>query len=302
MNEESQSDIGICAAVPMSTRAGCIPSTQSRRADILTLGKAQAWRPSCNAHHGGAPRATRGAAMASGIYISMSHASLETKRLDHVADRMANSDTAGFMQVLDRSVAKTAENNSGVAAPADKILTEHVIDDVDLRGGPVQVTGRPLDLALPPGAFLRVRVGETQAAFTRSGNLHVDETGLVSAGSHALIDDTGAFVRVTPGDDVRVSESGTLVNATGIHVSLPIFSIGDDVKRLDGTLVAPRDESQATSLDVRVTPGALEGANVNKTTAVIDMMMTQRHFAHAMQAIETYSRMDEKAGELGRIR
>jgi flagellar basal-body rod protein FlgF len=240
--------------------------------------------------------------MANGIYVSMSHASLETKRLDHVADRMANGDTTGFMQVLDRSVATSAKPPTDARTVVDKVLTGHVVDAVDQRRGAVQTTGRPLDVALPPGTFLRVRVGEAGSAFTRAGNLHVDDNGFVFAGQNRVVDAGGALVQVTPGDDVRVTESGTLVNTRGAQTTLPLFSIGDEIVRLDGTLVAPKAEENVSAVRTRVTPGALEGANVDMTTAVVDMMTTQRHFAHAMQAIETYSRMDEKASELGRIR
>ena len=54
--------------------------------------------------------------------------------------------------------------------------------------------------------------------------------------------------------------------------------------------------------DVQVRVGELELGNAPALEATIQMITAQRHFDSAMQAIQTYRRLDEKAIEVGKIR
>ena len=54
--------------------------------------------------------------------------------------------------------------------------------------------------------------------------------------------------------------------------------------------------------DGRVRIGELELGNAPALEATIQMISAQRHFDTAMQAIQTYRRLDERAVEVGKIR
>jgi flagellar basal-body rod protein FlgF len=86
---------------------------------------------------------------------------------------------------------------------------------------------------------------------------------------------------------------------------LGLFRIDGGVDRVGPTLMAPGAGAVVSALeidDVQVRVGELELGNAPPLEATIQMITAQRHFDSAMQAIQTYRRLDEKAIEVGKIR
>ena len=70
----------------------------------------------------------------------------------------------------------------------------------DYTPGPIQQTGNPLDVAIQGPGWLAVQTADGGEAYTRAGNLHVDENGQLvnadqSAGARQRRPDVGAAGR-----------------------------------------------------------------------------------------------------------
>src|SRR5436305_1897233 len=63
-----------------------------------------------------------------------------------------------------------------------------------------------------------------------------------------------------------------------------------------------RPGTTVTAAEGRLQVGTLEMGNVPALESTIAMIGAQRHFETAMQAIQTYKKLDDKAVEVGKIR
>jgi len=167
------------------------------------------------------------------------------ERLDVAASNLANVSTEGFRGRLTH-VRLTA---GGLVAT----------NEVDVRGGPLQHTGRAFDLAVAgPGAFLvRDRDGRTIAL--RSGSFEPDRFG-------RLADVRGNVVLGRHGP-VVCSASATIDSR--------------DIVRFDGAAVDVVRTTPATQLQ----SGFLEAANVNAVGEMVEVLQAQRAFETAQKTL-----------------
>ena len=113
------------------------------------------------------------------IYLSMAGAKATMQRQDSLANNLANASTTGFRAELQ---AFRAVPVRGDGASTRVYALESTIGHDD-RAGPVQSTGRPLDVAVEGKSWLAVQSLDGTEAYTRAGALHVSAEGqLVTPG------------------------------------------------------------------------------------------------------------------------
>ena len=96
--------------------------------------------------------------MADGIYVSMCGAAARSEQLDAIADNLANAQTPGF------KAARPAFESfipRGAGPQQDKHYPAAVATGFDLRAGPTQHTGNPLDVIPGDGQFLYVALRDS---------------------------------------------------------------------------------------------------------------------------------------------
>lgn len=232
--------------------------------------------------------------MADGIYVGMHAAVARMEQLEAIADNLANAQTPGF---------KSARPVFQLVAPApasDKAFTVVVGAGIDMRPGAVAQTGNPLDL-IPEGndLFFAVQTAEGGTAFTRGGRIAVED-GRLCVGSRALLDNAGRPIPVPPGAIPVIDRDGR-VRAGDLELGrVGLFRLTGPIERLGPSLLAARGGSEPVQGGVR--PGVLELGNSSPLEAAVQLVSVQRHFEAAMQAIQTYRRLDERASEIVRIR
>lgn len=240
--------------------------------------------------------------MSHGIYVSMSQASADMRRLERIADDLANQDTVGYVSVAERYSDKRGPQVEDGPQLNAKVMTEVGNGGVNLKPGPLMQTGRNLDVALPEGTFLKVESKRGGPSYTRAGNITVDHKGTLRIGHRPLLNVDGAPVQVPPGVKVRIHDDGTIQAQGQVVAQLPMFALSGEMTRTTGDEIRLGPNGQAEQVAARVTTGALEGSNADPLRAVVDMVTVQRSFAHAMQAIDTYSQIDSSSNDIGRIR
>jgi flagellar basal-body rod protein FlgG len=235
--------------------------------------------------------------MLEGLYTAAAGMAAQQQRMDHLANDVANVNTAGYKHVrtgfrdlvygqTGRGAAATVTAGAGSAAQ---------IVGRSFAQGSLQQTGQPLDVALQGPGFLQVRTPQGQLALTRNGSLHTTNTG-------QLVTDTGAtvvppinFPNGTNMQEVSIGTDGTITagtrrlgQLTAVDVASPqaLTSVGDNLFVANAQSGAPRQAAGTTFAG-----GCLEGSNVELADSMVDMMDSQRAFQLASKAIEQQDQM-----------
>lgn len=234
--------------------------------------------------------------MANGIYVAMNGASARTTQLEAVADNLANVDTPGFRANRTAFEAFLPAGGRGEEGHVAAVKTS-----ADPRPGRIVETGRPLDLVPADGAFLSVST-EAGAAYTRAGHLEVDAEGRLLAGGRQVLDTRGRPIDVPIDTPVTVGEDGVVRTGDQPLARLGLYRIEGDLERTAPTLLRPASDAQVVASDAEVRTGHLEVSASSALEATVQLVGAQRSFDTAMQALETYRRLDQRATDIGRVR
>lgn len=234
------------------------------------------------------------------------------RTLEHqsvVSHNMANASTTGFRAQLAhyRSVPIVGE---GLAT---RVGTVAATPTADFSVGPIETTGRELDVAVQGAGWLSVMTPDGEA-LTRAGNLLVGVNGLLQTaqGLPVLAEDNQPVAvpdnaRLSIGVDGTITSlgAGDEPNAVAMMGRLKLANPpaetlvrGDDglfrVQAEDGQEAAPI----VMDPDVRVVSGALEGSNVNPMEAMVAMINNGRRFEMQMKVIQHANTNAERANSL----
>lgn len=236
--------------------------------------------------------------MADGLYIGMAAASARTQQLDAIADSLANAETPGYKAA--RPAFQSVLSSAGVT---DKVFTAAVGTGLDMTPGPTVDTGRNLDVLPENNGFFAVVTGQGQVAFTRNGELAVGADGRLASQGLPVLGTNGEPIVIPPERTARIQEDGSVIVDDKPIGQIALYNLPPTVTKLASSLYQPAAGSQALRVvDPRVRIGAVELGNAPPMDSVVDMIGAQRQFETAMQAIQTYRRMDDKANEMGKVR
>jgi flagellar basal-body rod protein FlgF len=233
------------------------------------------------------------------VFLSMAGAKAALQRQDVLAHNLANASTQGFRAELQ---ALRAVPVRGDGASTRVYALETTVGH-DFRPGPVQTTGRSLDVALQGNAWLAVQGLDGTEAYTRAGALQVNAEGqLVTVGGLPVMGDGGP-IDVPDGALIEITPDGSLSAAVGNQAPQVIGRLklvtpeaplarGEDglFRAADGDL--PADEG------ARVIGGALEGSNVSPVETLVAMISAARLFEQQMKAIKDVEQREQAAARL----
>jgi flagellar basal-body rod protein FlgF len=234
------------------------------------------------------------------IYLSMSGAKATLQRQDVLAHNLANASTNGFRAEM---AAFRAVPVRGDGASTRAFALESTIG-YDPRGGPLQTTGRDLDVAMKGNAWLAVQGVDGTEGYTRAGALELDAEGqLVTATGRVVLGDGGP-INLPPGARVEIAGDGTLNATVGngrpqAVGRLKLVTPEAPLQRGDDGLFRAAD---ANPLDAdpaaRVQGGALEGSNVSPVETMVAMIAASRQFEQQMKSLQTAEQREQAAARL----
>ncbi|MEM1029352.1 MAG: flagellar hook basal-body protein [Myxococcota bacterium] len=232
--------------------------------------------------------------MSTGIYAALSGAIGQQVALEHTATNLANLETSGYRAV--RPVfQETLQTQATPGEPARYAAVTQTA--VDTRPGVVEVTERPLDIALPADAFLGV---ETPAGerFTRAGSLVVSPDGqLTTRAGLPVLSETQEPITVDPQTRVTITPEGEVQSDGQAQGFLRVVRFADPsaMAREGGNLYRPEAAAGAPEPGpANLQVGVLERSNASPIQAVSDMMMAQRTYDAMQKAIRTFKDIDKR--------
>jgi flagellar basal-body rod protein FlgF len=228
----------------------------------------------------------------------MSGAVARAAQLDSIADNLANTETPGF------KASRPAFRAFLPPGPSDKVMTAAVSTGVDLRAGPVNTTDNPLDVVPDDDAYLGVRLSNGQVAYTRNGHLELGPNGELLASGLPVVGRSGDPVSVPAGADPRIETNGdVIVGRNTVVDTLALFQAQGSMDKIAPTLLQPSAGSSVKlAEDGTLRTGELELGNVSALDSTVQMINAQRQFDVAMQAIQTYRKLDDRANQVGLVK
>jgi flagellar basal-body rod protein FlgF len=225
--------------------------------------------------------------MSYGLYISAEGAQAQTRRLETIANNLANVDTPGFKRDLAVCQARYAEAvEQGLKAPGTGAL-----DDIgggvlvrqtktDFSAGPLKHTQNPADLAIEGDAFFQVRKGD-ETFLTRAGNFRLTARGdLVTQQGYAVLGETGAPIIIKPDSGPwEISGAGVVRQRDGDAQNLALVkpeSLSDLVKVGENLFHSTTDPRPIAPNERKVANGYPELSTVKPTVEMTAMIEASR--------------------------
>lgn len=216
--------------------------------------------------------------MQNGLYVAVSAQVALERRLETIADNIANMNTVGYRATgvsFEAEIAKAGETALNYVSPGSDYLSRRI-------GGLVK-TDNPLDFAVQGDGWFGIQT-PSGPAYTRDGRTRIDESGtlrtlsgapiLDAGGAPILVDGTAGPLTVS--NDGMISQNGRQVSAIGLFEINP----GASLRRAENSGVVP-DKPATPILDFTqngVAQGYVEGANVNPIEEMTKLISLTRNF------------------------
>jgi flagellar basal-body rod protein FlgF len=219
-------------------------------------------------------------------HVALSGQLAQARRLETVANNVANAGTAGFRaEIVSFStvVSKTMPLNTSFAFEGRS--------NVDTRSGSLTATGNPLDVAVQGAGFLGIQTPEG-TAYTRDGRMQMLPTGdIVSLNGHPILDVSGSPLTADPrggtldiGRDGRVRQDGRTVGTLGLFA----VDLEKSYRRYENAAFLPAAPPEPV-LDFTangIVQGFVEGSNVNPVLEMTRLIAVQRAFEAVSTTLE----------------
>jgi flagellar basal-body rod protein FlgF len=233
------------------------------------------------------------------IYLSMAGAKATLQRQDTLAHNLANASTNGFRAEMQ---AFRAVPVRGDGATTRAYVLESTIGH-DQRAGPMQTTGRALDVAAQGNAWLAVQALDGTEAYTRAGSLQVNAEGqLVTPAGLTVVGDGGP-ITVGTNAQVEIAADGSITSTTGggrpQQVGrLKLVTPEAPLTRGTDGLFRAADGDLAADATARVQSGTLEGSNVSAVETMVAMIAAARQFEQQMKMLQGAEQREQGAAKL----
>lgn len=234
------------------------------------------------------------------IYLSMAGAKATMQRQDVLANNLANLSTAGFRAELQafRAVPVLGDGAS------TRVYALESTPGHSNEAGPLQTTGRPLDVAMKGDAWLAVQGLDGTEAYTRAGALELDAEGNLVTVSGLPVQGEGGPITVPAGAAVDIAGDGSVSATVGnappqVVGRLKLVTPEAPLQRgLDGLFRGADGNDLAADPNARLQAGALEGSNVSAVETMVAMIAAARQFEQQMKALQGAEQRDQAGQKL----
>jgi flagellar basal-body rod protein FlgG len=248
----------------------------------------------------------------------------QQRRVEVISNNLANVNTTGFKRSrahFEDLLYQTVQGAQSVqGSQADTTQEVQVGRGTRLAAvqrvesqGPLQSTGRPLDLAVEGEGFFQIQLPSGEVGYTRDGSFTISDQGtLVTNGGYGLV----------PGISVPQEASHLVISRTGVitvqlrgspepvevgRIELARFSNSPGLRAMGENLFQETAASGPPNLGFpqdegfgRILQGTLEGSNVEIVQEMVDMITALRAYEINSKAVQSSEEMAEIANSLFR--
>ena len=233
--------------------------------------------------------------MDTSLYVSLSSQVALERRLNTIANNVANANTTGFRA----GQIRFEEILDGVSAKAPSFVSEGQ-SYLSEQSGSVTETGASLDFAIQGDAWF---AAETPAGtiVSRDGRFKMLDTGeLVTLEGHAVLDSGGAPVQLNPAGGVPiVAKDGVIRQNDQLVGSIGLFDYQPtaEFRRYgsSGIIAETAPEPVVDTTGIGVLQGFVEDSNVNPIEEMSKLIIVHRTFDQVAASIRDTEASKEEA-------
>ena len=242
--------------------------------------------------------------MLQGLYAAASGMEAQQNQLDAVSNDLANLDTPGYQseQIGFSDLLYSSGGVSSGSQVATGAGTESSVIGRSEVQGPLQSTGRSLDVAIEGPGYLQVRRPDGTIGLTRNGDLQVDGQGRLTDQSGDPLVPPITLPKGADVSNLKIAADGTVTSGQTTLGKIGLVTVpapsqllpdGDSTFSATAASGAIRPDSAST-----LHQGALEGSNVDMADAMTTMMNAQEDYDMDSQAVQYQSQMLQIADQL----
>lgn len=223
--------------------------------------------------------------MQSSLYVALSAQVALQRRMETIANNVANASVAGFrgeQTKFEALLSDTATESVAFASSGDTYINR--------SAGQVERTGNPLDIAVQGDAWLAIQT-PSGTVYTRDGRMQITAGGeLQSIDGYPILDVGGAPIQIDPNagppqiaSDGMMTQNDRQIGAVGLFTIAPNASLS----RYENSGVIP-DQPATPALDftqVGILQGHIEGANVNPMWEMSQLITVSRSYEAVSNSI-----------------
>lgn len=266
--------------------------------------------------------------MVKGLYTAYTGMVNEMKRMDVLANNLANADTYGFKKEGTTSHSFKEEmairikdtSNYGLPRRLGGITYGVKLGETytNWDSGSLKVTDNPSDLAVAGKGFFAVafmdKRGNTSIKYTRDGAFTVDVNGyLVTKDGDHVLNATGAlnsdagennWVRIDPNATFQVDKLGSITQNNAIVGTVGLVDIDnyDYIEKYGENLYNLVNGGNVIATDGEIEQGVIETSNVNVVDEMVNMITIQRAYEAGQKVITSIdATLDKAVNEVGRV-
>ena len=255
--------------------------------------------------------------MVRGLYTAWTGMYTEQKRLDVIANNIANSATTGYKQ--EGVTSQSFDNMLAIKVRDYSVNKDEVIGSMTLgvkvgevytnhTQGSVRSTGNTYDLALDGSGFFKMRVtdmaGNDHIRYTRAGNFTVTQEGYVTDADGNRLQSMAGDLLVPTDAEILFDQQG-FVYANGELVdqlALVDFEDYNYLKKYADTMYEPVAGATEMEAKSNVLQGFLEQSNVNVVREMTQMIAITRAYEANQKVIQAMdASLDQAVNSVGRV-
>lgn len=240
------------------------------------------------------------------LYTAMSGAQHSMNQQSVVSHNLSNVSTTGFRAQLDAVRSVPVQGEARLPTRTSAVTTT---PGTDFSQGPLERTGRALDVAMKGNAWMAVQADDGSEGYTRAGDLQLDADGILMNHGRPVVGDAGP-INVPQGAEASIGADGTisaipqgsgpeaLVNIGRVKLVTPEV---DGLKRGDdGLFRAPENANGVPGVlaaddTAKLVNGTLEGSNVSAVDAMVSMIDVAKRYDMQMKVISTADENAQRA-------
>jgi flagellar basal-body rod protein FlgF len=219
-------------------------------------------------------------------------------------NNLANASTTGFKADFQSTLSQQVY---GPGHPS-RVFSSVTDAGVDLAQGSVISTGRELDMAINGKGWFAVQSADGSEAYTRAGDLRIDNIGRLTNGAgHTILGNGGpisipAHAKLEIGSDgtISIQPLGQPVNTLAVIDRIKLVNPADDQlqKGLDGLMHMKGGQSAEEDASITVVSGALESSNVNTVGALVRMIELARQYENNIKLMQNAEENDRASADI----
>ncbi len=239
--------------------------------------------------------------MQNAIWSAVAGSVYQMRRLDVIANNLANVNTVGF-----RGDRIDFQANLSQIRARQFQSARHGLHDINqmihthstFQRGLIQPTGNPLDLALDGRGFFVIQAPDGER-FTRAGDFHLDQNGQIVTDEGFVVQGEGG--PITLRDDAgppEITEEGAVFQNQEEVGRLRIVEVENPetlVKVTGRTFRSAPATHLADTTETLVIPRSLESSNVNLVREMVEMLQANRAFESYQRVITMVNTMNQQA-------